>query len=354
MTENSPEVSPKHKVVTRRTFLMGLSSFIGYIAFHSANGEALEKSSEPNDSWYEYQRPMFEKMHVLEAFALEDRLEQEGRLINLNPVRIGFIDYTGIARISDEFPPVPGYDAANKKPISEDGIYEYVGSNKILLDHATKVASIAISKVNNGVGIAGLCGRIPIIVRQVKFFKDAENVASPALLVDSLNYFTTPDNHVDVLNITTSGEDSKALSDVLERLNKLNTVIVASAGNSSSARPTYPAAYPKVISVGAINLADNAKHQDSNYGKVDIAAYDGVYALFPGEDRISQLTEFTRTSAATPQVSSVAAHLKFLNRSLSPKDVKEIIQSTGTPVAGSYNWRLPNYVEAIKHVVKAV
>lgn len=348
----------KPQSVNRRAFLgkasAAMTTGLAFYFGHSVKAEAAQ-TSEPNDYWFESQRPMFEKMHVLEAFAFEDGLQKEGRFRNLAPVRIGFIDYSGIIRIQEEFPSVPGWDVANQQPIPEEGIYESSNPNKEPFYHATQVASIAISKVNNGEGIAGLCGRIPITVRQVKFLKNVEGRirVQNELLMDCLKYFTIPENFVDVINVTSSGVDSSALADVVGRLNEMRTVIVASAGNSSSDQVMHPAAYPNVISVGAIRLVDNEKDERSSFGKVDMAGYTGVYALIPNEERRSRLSIFGITSAAAPQVSSLAVHLKFLKRELTPANVKEIMQNTGTPVAGTYNWKLPNYLNAIQHVMKA-
>lgn len=344
--------------LTRRQFLRITASVAAssYIPRSSFTRHYLETPSEPDDSAFPYQRPLFENMHVLGAFDLEDKLVNQGT-ISLSPantVTIGFLDIFAITRIPGEFPAVPGWDAVSKKPIPDDGLYELDSSGN-QFSHATRLASIAISYINNRVGIAGLCGKIPVTVKQVKLL----NREPPHITMDTyqaaLKYFIN--NPVDVLNISVGSMKNSPdhISDINYLIKERKTIVVAAAGNNNSDKPEYPAAYPGVISVRAITLPDNQRWEHSNYGKVDMAGYGlDVPTLQPlsSEDRRPALILSQGTTAAYPQVSSLAVHLRYLDqykhRGSSAEEVLKIMRETGTLVAGPNEWILPNYEAAIK------
>jgi subtilisin family serine protease len=76
---------------------------------------------------------------------------------------------------------------------------------------------------------------------------------------------------------------SETRSDFLERTfaaaSSKGLAIVASAGNEPSGRPVYPAAYPAVIGVGA--LEPHGKHwENSNHGDF-VALYAPGFATLP-------------------------------------------------------------------------
>jgi thermitase len=82
------------------------------------------------------------------------------------------------------------------------------------------------------------------------------------------------------------------------------TVIVASAGNRASSTPSYPAAYPHVISVGAMDI-NNVAWEKSNYGSW-IQIYSpgvAIYSTLPG----NRYGYMSGTSMGTAYVSSIAA-----------------------------------------------
>ena len=124
---------------------------------------------------------------------------------------------------------------------------------------------------------------------------------------------------------------SKAIEDHPDML------FVVAAGNEErnidySYSSFYPAAYdhPNMLVVAAVD-ENNRLSDFSNYGKsrVDVAA--------PGEDIDSLEPENTRgkksgTSMATPYVSRVAAKIKFINPSLTPRQIISIVRDSVTPV----------------------
>jgi Subtilase family len=94
-----------------------------------------------------------------------------------------------------------------------------------------------------------------------------------------------------LLNLSFGGYaavDMVGLGEAVRKLQDAGTIVVASAGNDSTCRPAYPAAFPGVVSVGA--LASYGPAHFTNYGP-------WVRACAPGVDVIS--TFFTEWESPT-------------------------------------------------------
>lgn len=113
------------------------------------------------------------------------------------------------------------------------------------------------------------------------------------------------DLDVDIVNMSFSGPQDPAFARAIKRMSKKGVVFTAAAGNMGpTASPSYPAAYPNVIAVTAVN------RNGENYRSANRGTYIDVSA--PGVDILTALPNAkqgyrTGTSFAAPFVTAILA-----------------------------------------------
>ncbi|PXX89740.1 hypothetical protein DIT71_14620 [Marinobacter vulgaris] len=211
----------------------------------------------------------------------------------------------------------PGRDANPADP--GDGIAQ--SSNF----HGTHVAGIAAA-VDNDIGIVGMAPSATVYPVRVL---GRNGVGSSADLIAALNW-AAGRNEIDVINLSLGGlGPSTALEAAIDSAwNGGNgKLIVAAAGNQASDEPTFPAAFPNVIGVGAVDGAGN-RASYSNVGEsVDLVAPGGDASRDANQDGAADVIVSTwgrddggefepgfaglqGTSMAAPHVSAVYALMK--------------------------------------------
>lgn len=174
--------------------------------------------------------------------------------------------------------------------------------------HATMVSGIAAATGNNNVGIAGVNWNSKILPLQVI---DDDGYGNTLTLSRAIQYAV--DQGVDVINLSLGSESNDLyLKAVIDQAIDAGVVIVASSGNDSCNCIRYPANFPEVVSVGAVNQS-GVKSSFSNSGaNLDIVA--------PGENMRSAVwvdgststyvTGINGTSFSAPIVSGLLALAK--------------------------------------------
>lgn len=169
-----------------------------------------------------------------------------------------------------------GYDFVNKDwdPKDDNG-------------HGTHVAGI-IAAVDDGPNYGGfsVIGVAPQVSLYIAKALDANGVGSTSNLVAALD--AAARYGVDVVNMSLGSPfSSKTLQSACDRAYRAGVLLVAAAGNEALPILDAPARYSSVVSVGAINAA-NQRATFSNYSKyLELCA--------PGVDVLSTLPTYTVT-----------------------------------------------------------
>lgn len=204
--------------------------------------------------------------------------------------------------------------------ISTTGVKDYEG-------HGTHVAGIIGARSNSifGVGVTTTSLILPIKVLDDNGDGTTESMVNGIVYASTV---TLPANQkVRVINLSLGGyEYSEIENFVIQEAFSKGICIVAAKGNDNTDKPSYPADFPNVLSVGAVNSLD-IKANFSNYGTtLDLVA--------PGVDILSTVPlpkttdYYDGTSMAAPFVSGVAALILSINPQLKPADVYKILTDT--------------------------
>jgi len=182
---------------------------------------------------------------------------------------------------------VPGFDlvANDNTPQDENG-------------HGTHCAGIVGAVRNNGIGVSGVAGDCRVMPVRVL----DENGAGYTDTV-ARGIVWAADHGAKILSLSLGGPSpSQTLNDAISYASQKGCIVVCAAGNSNTTQRAYPAAYSKVISVGALDESGN-RASYSNFG-------DWVTVAAPGSNVLSTWPDgryafSSGTSMATPQVAGV-------------------------------------------------
>ena len=215
--------------------------------------------------------------------------------------------------------------------------YNFVSGNTDTADdngHGTGVAGIIAGLGNNGIGIAGACWGATILPVKVLA---ASGQGSWDAVAAGIVWAT--DHGANIINMSlgaTSGLQSVA--DAISYAEGKGVIVVAAAGNNDTTAYEYPAAYPGVVSVGAVDK-NNVRYSrsdgytwGSDYGSwVALDAPGCTNSLYPASTDYPNGTYsfgLCGTSVATPYVSGLAALALSYRPSATAAEVAEAIEST--------------------------
>jgi subtilisin family serine protease len=229
--------------------------------------------------------------------------------------------------------------------------------------HGTHVAGIIGAVTNNTIGIASI-GMNQIRLMGIKTALDSDGLA---LVAAYEGVAMAVSKGAKIINCSWGGGYSQAQYNIIVDAYNAGCIIVASAGNTYTSTPKYPAAFGEgltgqtwevtnkklVISVAALDNQDNRAYwglnqlgipRGSNIGSyVDISAYGtDIYSTVVASGGGSDYTKYNGTSMAAPQVSGLLGLMMSYNPTASRDQVLDCL--LGTANQDIYNLSLhPNH-----------
>jgi thermitase len=198
--------------------------------------------------------------------------------------------------------------------------------------HGTHVAGITGAATNNALGVAGVAFSSPIIPVKVL---NSGGSGSYGGIANGILWAVQGGAKAINLSLGGTGFSQTLCDAVTTAINSYGAVVVAAAGNSSSATPSYPAACPGAVGVAATNSTDGIP-SFSNFGSPNVfvsAPGASIYSTYFN----SGYATLSGTSMAAPFVTGLAALLLGQVPSRTPADVKRLLATTSDKVgAGMY------------------
>lgn len=170
--------------------------------------------------------------------------------------------------------------------------------------HGTMLAGIVDAIEENAFGIAGIAPGAELIAIPV-CTPEGEGAGDLCTLADVLRGVDVAwEERAQLVNLSLVGPANPLLERAMDRLDQLGVVLVAAVGNEATDEPRYPAAYPSVIGVGAVDR-DGKPYARGNRGSA-------VEVVAPGVEIVSSVPGDAfafgdGTSLAAAQVTGVLA-----------------------------------------------
>ena len=216
--------------------------------------------------------------------------------------------------------------------------------------HGTAVASIIAAAPRAGVSFTGVAPRAQIV--SIKITNTETGISSgvtATAIRDAVGLGAS------VINLSLAAENTPALQSAVQFAQASNVVVVAAAGNDADGGtgPFYPAAYPGVLSVGAVAPDGSLAPFSDTRTPVSVTAPGvDIVSAYPGEYPDAYSLEDNGTSFATAFVSGVAALVRASHPDFRAAQVVAWIEETADGAAGPGTGHgLVNPVQAVTAVL---
>jgi subtilisin family serine protease len=214
---------------------------------------------------------------------------------------------------------LPGYDFLEDKPgaVDDNG-------------HGTFTAALAGGLGNNKAGIAGVCWGCKILPLKIL---DRRGLGPVSAFAKAVRYAV--EKGARIINVSASVTTaSQAMRDAVNHAVEHDVLIVAAAGNEGNDRPVYPAAFDRVLAIGATDRSDRLAPISSFGFFVDLVA-PGVRVTSAATTGADATTTKDGTSLSAPLVAGAAGLLLSARPDLSIDALTNLLVETsldlGTP-----------------------
>jgi PKD repeat protein len=197
--------------------------------------------------------------------------------------------------------------------------------------HGTHVAGIIAGVVDNGKGIAGVTKNCRLIILKAL---DANGDGYVSTVAEAISTAALTQG-VKVINCSFGGPvASSALREAVNAAVSKGIVVVSAAGNAGTSLKYAPAGYENVIGVTSTDRQDKPCYGFTNYNPPGHTYYE---IAAPGRfiystRKNNRYGSLSGTSMSAAFVSGVCALLLSQDSSLSPSEVKSILENTADPI----------------------
>jgi subtilisin family serine protease len=189
-------------------------------------------------------------------------------------------------------------------------------------DHGTAVAALLVGR--SGSSAPGLLPEARILAVDA-FYRDAGTADRTDVTTLVMALEALAERSVRVVNMSLSGPPNEVLRRAIASAQAKGMTIIAAAGNNGAgAEPSYPAAYPGVIAVTAVDVKREVYRRATQGDYIDLAA-PGVdlWVAAPGGGGTTK----SGTSYAVPFISAAAAVLQAADTTLNPAGLQTALES---------------------------
>ena len=198
--------------------------------------------------------------------------------------------------------------------------------------HGTHVAGTIAALGGNGRGVVGVNRNGQVKLHVIKVFNGNGDWIYTSDLIRAAERCVEAGSTI--INMSLGGPKSSVTArDAFNRIfNEDNVLLVAASGNDGSNNKLYPASYPSIISVAAVDSSKKRANFSQYNEGVDLAAPGvGVLSTTPG----GGYSWYRGTSMATPHVAGVAALVWSHFPNLTAKDIRKALESSAEDLGPS-------------------
>ena len=190
-------------------------------------------------------------------------------------------------------------------------------------DHGTAVAGILTSRDSAGFHVGVANTNKLIVVNAFRGTDEGEAISNVGSIVSALDILLS--KSVPVINMSLGGAANLILESAVEKTIDSGTLIVAAAGNTDGDEGFYPAAYPRVIAVAAVDSRQKPMLSGGSGRSPDFAA--------PGVDVWSPVAGgggryMTGSSFAAPYVSALVLQHKIQNPEATYEEIYALLRQS--------------------------